>query len=76
MLSAILSIEKKEKLCAKIYHLDKNLIEINYALFQTLKQKLAKIFQSKKKLFCIKAIIRKFEKDAKYTLPNFHIQAN
>ena len=37
-------IEEREELFAKINHLNKNIVEINHALFQTPKQELAEIF--------------------------------
>lgn len=55
--SAILIVEKKEKLYAEIHHSNKDIIDINHTFFQTPKEKLAKIHLSKKEEFHMKATI-------------------
>lgn len=44
MLPTISIIKKEEKLYIEIYQPDKNIVNINYALFQIPKYKLAKFF--------------------------------
>lgn len=66
-------IEEKEKFYAKINYFDHNTVDINCALLQIPKQELSKFFKSKRKIFCIKATIWKWEKKTKYALPNSDI---
>lgn len=47
-------IMKEEKPDAKFQYFNKNIINTHYALLEIPKQKLAKIFQSKREAFCIK----------------------
>lgn len=46
----------------------------HHTLVQTPKKELAKIFESKKEAFCMKATIWKLDKKTKYTLPNLYIK--
>lgn len=71
---AVLVIEKEKKLYAEIYYPKQNIVDINHARLQKSQQKLAEILQSKRKVFCIKAIIWKLEKETKYTLPESFIK--
>lgn len=48
MLAFILIIKEEEELYTEINHLNKDTIKTNHALFQTPKQELTKILQSKK----------------------------
>lgn len=58
VVTAVISIIEKEKeLYSKIYYLNKNTIDTNHTLLQTLKQELAEIFKSKGNAFCMKATI-------------------
>lgn len=76
MFPTIPIIKEKEKLYIKVYYFNKNTIKTNYVLIQMPELKLAKIFQLKRKTFCIKAIIQKFEEKIKYILSNSYIKIN
>ena len=76
VLPAISIIQEEEKLYAKVYHFNQDTIHTNHVFFQTPKQKLVKIFQSKRKTFCMKATIWKLNKNTKYALSNSHVKSN
>ena len=50
-------IDEKEKLYAKIHQSDEDIVDINHALFQILKEELAEILQSKGEAFRMKTTI-------------------
>ena len=55
--SSVPIIEKEEELYAKIHHPNEDIVNTNYSLFQTPKQKLAEILQSKRETFRMKVTI-------------------
>ena len=69
-------IEKEEEINYADIHQTGKDVDTNHALFQTPKQELAKILQSKKKAFCIKATIWKSDKETKYALPDSHVKVD
>ena len=73
--SAILIEDKEEINHADIHQSGKD-VDTNHALFQTLKQKLAEILQSKKEAFRMKTTIWILDKETKYTLPDSHVKAD
>lgn len=71
-----LLLKKKKNSIRKSISPNKNTVDTNYAFFQTLKQKLAEIFQSKGEAFYIKVTIWKSKKKIRYALFDSHIKVN
>ena len=76
MLFAIAIVEEEKKPYMKILYSNKSIIDSNHAIFLIYKEKLVKILQLKREVFCIKTTIWKSEENRKYALPNFYGKIN